>query len=78
MIYLPHSKDILLYLIMPSPPPLLLFLFLHSKALIIYLSGIELGQSVQFPLMKHPSHFEIFGSITSPSISVFSALLFKV
>lgn len=76
MIYLPHSKDILLYLIMPSPPPLLLFL--HSEALIIYLSGIELGQSVQFPLMKHPSHFEIFGSITSPSISVFSALLFKV
>ena len=52
--------------------------FLHSETLIIYLSGIELGQSIQFPLMKYPSHFEIFGSITSPSISVFSALPFKV
>lgn len=61
MIYLPHSKDILLYITMPFPPPplpLCLPPLLHSESLIIYLFGIVLGQSIQFPLMKYPSHFE--------------------
>lgn len=67
---------------MPFPPPPLppcLPPLLHSESLVIYLFGIVLGQSIQFPLMKYPSHFlsEIFGSVTSLSISVVSALLLK-
>lgn len=50
MIYHPHTKDILLYIIMPFPSP---------SPLIIYLPGIALGPSIQFLLMKNPSHFEL-------------------
>lgn len=58
MIYLLHSKDILLYVTMPFPLPPCLPPLLHSESLIIYLSGIVLGRSIQLPLMKYLSHFE--------------------
>lgn len=51
MIYLPHTKDILLYIIMPFPSP--------PPPCIIYPPGIALGPSIQFLLMKHPSHFDL-------------------
>lgn len=49
MIYPPHFKDILLYLILPPP-----LLYLYSETLIASLSGRALGQSVQFPLVECP------------------------